>query len=202
MAVDKSYIDSQISRLGEFDQWFTKKEIQFLPELVNPGENILAMTSGLYEGNTWLVTVTDQRLLFLDKGMLYGLKQFEMPLDQISAITYKTGLIFGEITVSSSGGAKKIGTIVKQDVPKITKILSDLTKRKDNTFSTEPPEDDLLSKLERLADLRDRGVLTEEEFASQKERILSSMDHFTSPTHHPSRPVIKPAFDTPPWEKE
>ena len=35
-----------------------------------------------------------------------------------------------------------------------------------------PTEDDLISQLERLAALRDAGVLTDEEFAAQKARIL------------------------------
>ena len=35
-----------------------------------------------------------------------------------------------------------------------------------------PPGDDLLAQLEKLGQLRDAGVLTEEEFAEQKARIL------------------------------
>ncbi len=40
--------------------------------------------------------------------------------------------------------------------------------------SAEPTRDDPLTKLERLADLRDRGALTDSEFEDQKERILRS----------------------------
>ncbi|MRT32680.1 SHOCT domain-containing protein, partial [Xylella fastidiosa subsp. multiplex] len=34
--------------------------------------------------------------------------------------------------------------------------------------------DEIILKLERLATLRERGVLTDEEFAAQKARILAS----------------------------
>ena len=37
-----------------------------------------------------------------------------------------------------------------------------------------PPADDMLAQLERLGDLKDRGVLTEAEFAEQKRRILGT----------------------------
>jgi ribosomal protein S7 len=37
--------------------------------------------------------------------------------------------------------------------------------------------DDTISQLERLAALRDAGVLTEDEFAAQKQRILGSAEH-------------------------
>lgn len=35
-----------------------------------------------------------------------------------------------------------------------------------------PPADDTLAQLERLADLKERGVLSEVEFTEQKQRIL------------------------------
>ena len=35
-----------------------------------------------------------------------------------------------------------------------------------------PPADDMLGQLERLGDLKERGVLSEAEFAEQKRRIL------------------------------
>ena len=38
-----------------------------------------------------------------------------------------------------------------------------------------PDEDDALEKLERLAQLKANGVLTEEEFAAQKARLLATM---------------------------
>ncbi len=37
----------------------------------------------------------------------------------------------------------------------------------------QPPQPNVVDQLQRLADLRDRGVLTEAEFQQQKQRILS-----------------------------
>lgn len=36
-----------------------------------------------------------------------------------------------------------------------------------------PPADDMLDQLERLGNLKERGVLSEAEFAEQKQRILN-----------------------------
>ena len=36
----------------------------------------------------------------------------------------------------------------------------------------EPTQDDVVSQLERLAALKDQGILTEEEFAAQKAKLL------------------------------
>lgn len=35
------------------------------------------------------------------------------------------------------------------------------------------PGDDLIAQLEKLGDLRDKGILTDEEFAAQKARLLA-----------------------------
>ena len=37
-----------------------------------------------------------------------------------------------------------------------------------------PAEDDMFEKLRQLAELKDQGILTEEEFAAQKAKILAS----------------------------
>ena len=38
----------------------------------------------------------------------------------------------------------------------------------------DPEEDDYIKELERLAELKDKGILTEEEFQAQKKEILDS----------------------------
>lgn len=87
----------QIESLGKIDKFGTKKEIRYLPEGMDEDETIKGIASGILEGNTWLIVYADRRLLFLDKGMLYGLKQMEISLDSISSVTHKTGIMFGSI---------------------------------------------------------------------------------------------------------
>jgi hypothetical protein len=40
--------------------------------------------------------------------------------------------------------------------------------------AAEPAEDDMMTQLKKLGELRDAGVLTEEEFAAQKARVLGT----------------------------
>ncbi len=174
MPVDKSVIDKQLKELGSFDSWFTKKEIRYLPDVIDEEEEIKAITSGLHEGNTWLIVITTRRILFLDKGMIYGLKQMEMPLTQITSVSHKTGLMFGDIEIYTAGGKKKIETISKRDVPKVAAILSDLIKQVHYNRNPSQPsqQPDIVSQLEKLAELKEKGILTEEEFLAQKAKIL------------------------------
>jgi len=173
MSVPKSIITAQLKAIGAFDHWFTKKEIKYLPEIINEDETIKAITSGLWEGNTWLIVVTQRRVLFLDKGMIYGLKQVELPISQISAIVHKTGLVLGEIIVSTSGGAKHIKQIRKQDVVKFAQILSDIIKNKENKAFMQ--QTDIPDQIKKISDLKEQGILTEEEFQKKKGELLAKM---------------------------
>lgn len=46
--------------------------------------------------------------------------------------------------------------------------------RADQQQAAEPPGDDLISRLERLAELKKQGVLTDAEFDAQKARLLAA----------------------------
>ncbi|AVJ96809.1 TPA: hypothetical protein L6A55_11305 [Pseudomonas aeruginosa] len=156
------------------DQFFTKKELSHLPEVLADGEQVLAFTSGIMEGNTWLITLTDRRVIFLDKGMLYGLKQASIELDKINAVSGKTGMFFGDILIQDGGSERKITNVWKKTVTAFTnKVRDAIHAKKQPAMASASPCDDMISKLERLAALRDRGVLTPEEFAEQKLKILS-----------------------------
>lgn len=182
MPVDKRQVEEQLSALGDFHRFFTSKEIRYLPQVLVEGEVIHGITSGFYESKTWIIVITNMRLVFLDKGMLFGLKQVDMPLSQIDSISHKTGLLFGEIKVATASGAKTIGSITKRDVVKIASIIAGLVHGGGTLPQASPSESqaadlyatrkDLASQLERLAALREKGVLTEEEFQVSKARIL------------------------------
>ncbi len=174
-------INKQLANLGDIDTWYTKKEIKHLPEVLRPDEVIKGLGSGTLDGNTWLIVVTNHRLLFLDKGMLFGLKQTEMHYEQISAISHKMGLLLASITISTSGGKKEIRHIQKADAPKLAELISDLIRKSKQPTTpativkqvTDTQENDVISQLERLGSLLEKGILTKEEFQSQKQKLLN-----------------------------
>jgi hypothetical protein len=61
---------------------------------------------------------------------------------------------------------------VAQVKPTIAPILAALSQRSPSAPAAPAQPSDIVGELERLAALRDRGVLTDEEFASQKAKVL------------------------------
>jgi len=159
------------------DQAFTKKEMNHLPEILADGEQVLTFASGLMDGSTWLITLTNKRIIFLDKGMFYGLKQVTIGLDKINAISGKTGLFLGEITIQDSESPKTISNLQKRVVVPFTNKVRDAMeqyKMAKSSPAQHSEDDDMISKLERLAVLKEKGILSQEEFDQQKSKILDA----------------------------
>ena len=170
-------VQEQVAALGFTDTFGTKKEIKFLPEVLRGSESIKGLTSGFMGGNTWLIVCTEKRIIFLDKGMLYGLKQKDTPLEKINSIEHKIGMIFGKITIRDAASEMTIEHIEKTAVAPFLETVNSAIEALKSSANAPPPAGnehvDVASQLGKLADLRDKGVLTEEEFQGQKKKLLS-----------------------------
>ncbi len=129
MAVEKEYVEEQLAKLNAKKRLGVGKELKHLHEVINKGENILGHTRGFYNGNTWLICITDRRIIFLDKGMIYGMKQAEIPLKNVSTVVYETGMLGGNLTITAGGSDKKIGKMRKQDVKDICNLISEAAEK-------------------------------------------------------------------------
>lgn len=170
-AIDK--VKKQIELLGEIDSFGTKKEINYLPEILREDEKICGITSGIYKSNTWLITLTDTRLIFLDKGMIYGLEQIEIPCDKINSVEFKTGLILADIIVWD--GASKV--LIENVDKRLGKVFVDAINSTLHTYKHKPTSSapiDVATQLEKLAVLKEKGVLSEDEFKEQKKKLLAA----------------------------
>ena len=129
MAVHESVIQQQLQNISFFSRFFTGREISHLPSVIRDAETILGIVTGYHEEATWLIVVTDQRLLFLDKGLLVKLKVIDIPLTEIQNISYETGFFTGKLNVRTAGGAKTIDKLWKDGTQKIADILSQAISR-------------------------------------------------------------------------
>lgn len=179
----------QVNALENRYIFYTRKEVNYLPKILSEGENILALTSGLMENRTWLAVCTDRRILFIDRGMFFGLRQVQINLDRLQTIESDVGLVFGSIRVVDSGSSMTIRMVLKntiapfvrtvQDAMDIYKrqMVFDLARASTNASTTLYPASDsakthLVTELERLAKLQADGHLSAAEFAAAKTKLL------------------------------
>jgi len=172
---DINEVWQQINQLENKYIFWTKKEIKHLPEILIAGEKILALTSGFSNSHTVLAICTNRRMLFLDKGMIFGLRQWQMALDRIQSIDGNYGLFFGGLRVWDGAAPMSMNLVLASTIDpfiKTTRQAIDDFRRLNFQETIGKPGTDLASQLERLAKLYDSGHLTQEEFEAQKQKLL------------------------------
>lgn len=172
--------------LAEFDRlkkssndsgFFTSKEFLHFPKIAMPGEAPIAVSSGKMDGKTWLIILTNQRVIFLDKGMFFGVKQVAVDLSTISSVGGQTKILSGQIVIAAGGHTYTVENVPKKNVIPFTNMVKQAMEdlRQGRGASANQPQttsNDPLEQLERLASLKEKGIITEEEFQAQKAKIL------------------------------
>lgn len=133
------------------DRFFTSRELDSLPAVLAPREQVLAFSSGLHEGNTWLIVLTDQRVLLLDKGMFFGLKQASIELDRVNSIESSTGIMFGKIMIGSNARGYEITNVWKKTVTPFTNRLREAIQAKRDRRQLRSPGTDGTSSQDSAA---------------------------------------------------
>jgi hypothetical protein len=174
-------VQEQIRQLDNFSKVASFREIRELPNILWEDEIIEKMIQGTYgsRSSIGVLVATNKRLCFVDKGLIYGVRVEDFAYDQITSMEYKTGLLLGEIIIYSAGNRTQIANCDKTQVQPFAEYVRARTSgRADHAsvvqqdVSPAPGGDDAISRLERLAALKERGILTDEEFQSQKRKIL------------------------------
>ena len=175
-----SEIQSQISNLDGLETFFGRKEIKELPNVLWDDEKIENIVQGTYSNGNGILVATNKRLIFVNKGLLFGLKVEDFPYEKITTIQYETGLIFGKLTIFTSGNKAIIDNVIKTKV----RVFGDWVRARisatqknalaNDSYTTESLKVDIADQLERLAKMKDQGILTEEEFGVQKKKLLNS----------------------------
>ena len=178
-------VQQQIKSLQHNYVFYTKKEIKYLPEILMEGEEIRAITSGFHQSRTVLATCTNRRVIFLDKGMFFGLRQWQMALDRIQSIDGNYTILFGTIKLWDGAAPIQMNMVLASTIdPFIKATRQAIDDFKKISFSEvvggarqapapQPANVDVASQIERLASLKDAGHLTDEEFSQQKAKLLS-----------------------------
>jgi len=170
----------QLSNVSGIENLFGRKEIKELPSILWEDEIVEGMITGTYNNGIGALFATNKRLIFVDKGLIFGLKVEDFPLDKVTSIQYETGLLLGKITIFASGNKAEI----KDTDKALTRIFSETVRAKIERLTTHKTTnnqmqnnpvvtmEEKISQLERLQKLKEAGILTDVEFSQQKAQIL------------------------------
>ena len=170
-------IKTHIQSLGldNISTFFGRKEINELPEILNMDESIDNIIQGFYNNGSGILVSTNRRLIFIDKGLIYGLKVEDFPLDKITSIQYETGMLLGKVKIHTSGNTANIENVDKNSARKFAEFIRNKLSEPKPIVTTSKSEPNVLEQLEKLGKLHENGILSEEEFKEQKKKLLDKL---------------------------
>jgi len=151
------------------------------------------------DGNDKYVAVTENFVYIVTMGLMTGSlgggKIKAHAIDSISAVDVSTGLIYGkfELTIpgqlgdTSSWNSGIFSDIMGEGVilfnkskldtfEKIAQKIRELkVKKKENPVIMNAPSLDIPEQIKKLAELKNAGILTEEEFQKKKDELLKRL---------------------------
>jgi len=180
--IKNNRINAQLEKIGVTQSssaaLWGRKEMAELPNLIGENEEIFALVQGRYNKGEGLLVATNQRLLFIEKGLLFGLKVEDFGLRAITSIQYTSGILFADLAIMANGNAEKITDVYKDAgrifCDKVRVKLNELTQpaAATTTVINQAATVDVADQLQKLAALKVQGILTQEEFDAQKKKLL------------------------------
>ena len=165
-AVDR--MGTTLGRVGAVDR---------MEAVLGLDEMVISLVGGNCAGAPGMLALTSQRLLFVasKERFVKGRRFVDVPLREVTSVTWIEMGLLGQLSVAGTFGvAPTVNSIgkfvgVAFQAAAVGKIAPPVV-----TVEASPaPPDDVVGQLERLASLRQQGVLSEDEFAEQKRRLLT-----------------------------
>jgi hypothetical protein len=153
------------------------KNLIAIQEHLDAGETISNSCGGQFEtkrlGNNsvrpGIFVTTENRLIFFAKKWSgYEIETF--PYTNISAIELSKGLLGKTINLKMSGNEAKLKWIQEGDPDALISFIRKHMGEKTHEGSTDIP-----GQIQKLAELRDSGILTEDEFTVKKVELLNKI---------------------------
>ncbi|MGY1632234.1 PH domain-containing protein [Geodermatophilus sp. SYSU D01186] len=163
------------------------KLIEQAREHLEPGEVIKGAVQGTYETKimgsetvrTGILVATDRRVVFYAKKFTgYDLESF--PYGNISSFEQGKNMMGHNITFYASGNRVHVKWIpTDENLVRLTEEVKAAMNAKHVMGQPAPqvaaPQPDIMGQLKQLGELRDAGILTQEEFDTKKAELLARL---------------------------
>ena len=152
-------------------------ELTPVPTYLRGDETVRFVVLGTHERGGGVLVLTDARLLFFLRRVMKP--SLDLALGRIESITTSSGLSTGEVAMRVGEDVVAVSRIVKGDVEPLAHAIRQAREAAPDEPTPEPTglaaPVDPFEAMERLSALRDRGVLTEAEFAAKKQELLDRL---------------------------
>jgi hypothetical protein len=167
---------------GDDEDECAEEETEEAEKYLDPDEKLRAVIEGVVDGQISLnrLAVTEGRIIFYAKGggILSAFSKTSaifLDHDQITTVQGKKGLVLGEILFSTKDRILRFKDMAKDDVDQIANLVSRLKGKAKTQSVMSPSRGSALEQLKQLAELRQMGAITEEEFQEKRKKLLDTI---------------------------
>jgi hypothetical protein len=125
-----------------------------------------------------LLFVTNKRVIFYFKSGFGRWNQVFFPYKQLNSISHHKGMIGDGIKIYSMSDSIEIGSIPEGDgiiaIEQVKTLMEQMKAQEVNGVAAEPSVD-VIEQIEKLGTLREKGLITEEEFNNKKAELLERL---------------------------
>jgi hypothetical protein len=124
-----------------------------------------------------LLLITSKRVMFYAKKIFGRFSQLVFPYDQISSVRCHKGIIGDELHLQVASDDVVIHAIPKGDGDVAAQNIRDLvaTMKAQPALTVAAPQTDIAGQIEKLGKLKEKGLITEEEFERKKTELLKRL---------------------------
>lgn len=175
-------IRHQLKQVNANLSMFTRGEIKELPNILAADEPVLAITDAQFLNtvDAGILLVTPKRIVSVSKAMFKPVKVSEFNNETINEVSFVKNFISPVIKIHTNEKIVEFECFYdKQDAEIfygfIEKMYNQKKFQKQQNSIKAVSTDIVLEQLEKLAKLRENGILTDEEFAKQKQKLLEKL---------------------------
>lgn len=194
-------IKDQIVALNARLSVLANEEVNELANVLDRDERLLAIAEGidLQSNREGIIFSTQKRIAFIDKKFLGGVAKNEFFIQDISSIDHTESLLYSVLKINTYRGAAQFKLHNKNDGRAFSNVQSRSTTYTENEFrqdssplqaftqtipdlvqedvysAAQEDSNTIFEQLEKLGKLRENGILTEQEFAEQKKKLLDKL---------------------------
>lgn len=192
--LDKEFV-AKLKSIPHCDTTWTTKEQKYLRTIISDAEEVLHFVSGIMQkgeaavsGNsrslgtsnsnlnrTWLMALTDRRIILINRHLLVGTEYMEIPLESVNSISFQSRVISSSISVMHGSDGIILDNIVKGTEKPFVDKANEVIRRIRSSNVEQAPAAIPSSAADELAKwygLLQQGIITQEEFNAQKEKLL------------------------------
>ncbi|MCH5349196.1 MAG: SHOCT domain-containing protein [Oscillospiraceae bacterium] len=162
----------------------SQKHIEIAETMLHDDETVLFVTPtklkrpGRRNGVPQVLFLTDKRIFSNSRGFLNRYTTESTSLGEVVSVNFTTDKTYAYIEINSP--TKKQSIALTGELYMLKQVYQEFETAVNNykaqqAAQNNAPQPDIADQIEKLAHLRDKGIITEEEFQTKKADLLSRM---------------------------